>query len=544
MEFIGELMGAASKEDQLHLVLVLTGGALLVLFFLRVLKFTSRWIRVAIGTRSVPAAPQGSWLFGHALAVAGSCPWEKMHDWIRSCPPIVRIRLLHRTGVLVGSAQGLKRIFQTRYKIYEKDTEFAYSEFLPILGSGLVTSGGQLWQQQRLLMAPALRIDMLDAILPIAKRAVDRLTVKLQGYRGSGVPVDMEEELRLLTLQVIGEAILSLLPGECDAVFPELYLPVMEESNARTYAPWRYLYPIAVLKYNRRVKALNTYIIKVMRTRWNERQQQKKQGKQVVNNADILDRILEAVEERGECLTPAVETQLCYEIKTFLLAGHETSAAMLTWTLYELNSGLNPEALVQIRKETDAVFGNSSSSSGVGGVGVGGSNKGKKEDVLTTADNPTAGVPSRDAVEGMSYTLSALKESLRKYSVVPVVCRTLAEPDELLGHQLPAGTWVVCHLEAVHHSYKDPLVWRPERFMPNGEYDMFDEDIRPYMFVPFIQGPRNCLGQYFAMLEARVILGLLCKRFHFEPVDKEKQGLTHPTVIPVGPIHGMKMLIT
>lgn len=65
----------------------------------------------------------------------------------------------------------------------------------------------------------------------------------------------------------------------------------------------------------------------------------------------------------------------------------------------------------------------------------------------------------------------------------------------------------------------------------------------PPQFVPFIQGPRNCLGQHFALLEARVILSTLCQRFTFRPVDVASQGETHPTVIPVAPKHGMRMYV-
>ena len=207
-----------------------------------------------------------------------------------------------------------------------------------------------------------------------------------------------------------------------------------------------------------------------------------------------------------------------------------------------------------------------------------------------------AGVPSREAVDGMEFTLAALKESLRKYSVVPVVTRNLVQvgreaavlgarralrggtnlgrppvatspawrlplprahpaalgrckpqEDELLGYKLPRGAWLIVHLQGIHHQYQEPLAWRPERYLPGGEYDQFDESIRPYMvsclcglggsaalcvreagshsgwptprqharsadapqFLPFIQGPRNCLGQYFALLENRVLLSVL-----------------------------------
>lgn len=130
-----------------------------------------------------------------------------------ACPPIVRIRILLRPCVIVGSAAGLKRIFQvplhvaadlcswllhldpimqpfvrvmtgrlsvqTKQRLYEKDLDFSYHPFLPILGSGLVTANGALWQTQRVLIGPALRMDILDDVVEIAKSAVDRLSKKL-----------------------------------------------------------------------------------------------------------------------------------------------------------------------------------------------------------------------------------------------------------------------------------------------------------------------------------------------------------------------------
>lgn len=410
---------------------------------------------------------------------------------------------------------------QTRYKLYEKDLDFSYKPFLSILGTGLVTANGDHWQRQRILMAPALRVDMLDAILPIAQRAADRLATKLEKMceesTATQPTIDIEEELRLLTLQVIGEAILSLPPEECDRVFPALYLPVMEESNRRVLQPWRYLFPIHVMQYNARVNKLNNYIIGIIRERRSARILERKKGTENSHPRDILDRILTSVEERGEKWSSATEMQLCYEIKTFLLAGHETSAAMLTWTFYEL--ARKPEALQQVQKEADKAFGKPSSSK--------------------YGEHP----PERQSVENMTWTLSCLKESLRKYSVVPVVTRDLVAEDTLCGYKLPAGSWIICHLEYVHHLYKNPLDWHPQRFMPGDEYDSFPDDIRPYMFVPFIQGPRNCLGQYFALMEARVVLGSLCQRLEFTPVDPESQGKTHPSIIPIGPVHGMEMKI-
>lgn len=519
-----------------------------------------RWSSVALRTRHIHAITYDTdmprkannallasieralaFFLGQALTLAHGCPWEHMYRWVTS-HSLVKFRVLHRTGIIVGDPLGLKRIFQTGYKRYDKDLDFSYGPFLPILGTGLVTANGKHWQKQRLLMAPALRIDMLDAILPIALRAVERLSVKLEAVKAdtSNNVIDIEEEFRLLTLQVIGEAILSLGPEECDAVFPSLYLPVMEESNRRVLQPWRYLYPVTAWKYSQRVKQLDTFIKGVIRTRRAERESEKRAGRAYASK-DILDKILDSVDKEGVAWNAAAETQLCYEMKTFLLAGHETSAAMLTWTIYELAKDSDKKTFENVRREAKAYL------------------------------SDDASALNRTNVEKMDWTLSCLKESLRKYSVVPVVTRDLNTDDEICGVKVPRGSWIICHLQRVHHLYKDPLSWEPARFMPGGEYDSFSDDVRPYMFVPFIQGPRNCLGQYFALIEARVVLGMLCKRFSFSLVDPANQGVTHPTVrmltrssdrpdslthspfalvrsfacqvIPVGPVGGMKVRV-
>ena len=74
-----------------------------------------------------------------------------------------------------------------------------------------------------------------------------------------------------------------------------------------------------------------------------------------------------------------------------------------------------------------------------------------------------------------------LQESLRKYSVVPVVTRRVAADDKICGMHIPKDTYLACCLQAVHNSWQHPESWRPERFLPGGEYDSFEEGIRPFM---------------------------------------------------------------
>ena len=149
---------------------------------------------------------------------------------------------------------------------------FSYKHFLPILGTGLVTSDGELWQRQRLLLSGHLRVEILEDIVGISQRAADRFIAKFERYEGTGEPVNLAEELRHLTLQVIGEASLSLSADESDSTFPYLYLPIMEEANRRVFEPWRAFLPTrSWFKHRARIKELNTYITGLLRERWAER---------------------------------------------------------------------------------------------------------------------------------------------------------------------------------------------------------------------------------------------------------------------------------
>lgn len=200
----------------------LLGLALLVALLLWLGPAARRFARVARGLATVPSAPGGNWLIGHVLplitcTLRGKGAWDMMEEWLAG-RPIVKFRILGTHGVAVSQPAALKRIFQTNQRAYEKDLALSYQPFLPILGTGLVTSDGDLWQKQRVLIGPALRVEILDDIIPIAKRAVDRLSAKLEGVRGSAAVVDLEQEFRLLTLQVIGDAVLSMEPEECDRV--------------------------------------------------------------------------------------------------------------------------------------------------------------------------------------------------------------------------------------------------------------------------------------------------------------------------------------
>ena len=206
-----------------------------------ILQGIANFISTSKGLASIPTAPESNWFLGNAIALATNSPWEKMNEWVLAEPAgIVKVRALNTYLVIVGSPQGMKQVFQTKQRDYGKDVGVSYQHFLNILGvgptSGLVTAEGEHWRRQRSLLGQTLRTDILDAVIGIGKRAADRLSQKLEMHRGSGQAVDMEEQFRLLTLQVIGEAMLSLPADECDEV--PCHLHTQSISHLILYCPW------------------------------------------------------------------------------------------------------------------------------------------------------------------------------------------------------------------------------------------------------------------------------------------------------------------
>ena len=105
----------AQIPSLLHLVLLLTAAYIVLRAVSTVVSLASRWIPVGLGTAHVPTAPGSNWVLGHVFQLASGCAWEKMYDWVASRPPLVKFRILHRTGVIVGDPRGLKRIFQASF---------------------------------------------------------------------------------------------------------------------------------------------------------------------------------------------------------------------------------------------------------------------------------------------------------------------------------------------------------------------------------------------------------------------------------------------
>lgn len=278
----------------------------------------------------------------------------------------------------------------------------------------------------------------------------------------------------------------------------------VEEANLRTWSPQRMYIPTpSWFKFRSDVKKLNDYVSGLVNDRWALRVDED------VNitdrKQDVLDKVLSAI-PRSEWGSSTVK-QVQDEVKTFILAGHETSASMLTWSLYELL--MNPECMKRVRAEAAIVYGNR-----------------KIEDI-----------PKRSELEVLQYTECCLRESLRKYSVVPSVVRVASEDIEMGEYNIEKGATIMINIQGVHHDPKfwpEPTIYRPERFL---------KDIQPFTFMPFVEGPRMCLGQYLSILESKMVLSWLVHNYDFVLENKDEAGQKHPFMVPIIPKFGHYMRI-
>lgn len=152
-------------------------------------------------------------------------------------------------------------------------------------------------------------------------------------------------------------------------------------------------------------------------------------------------------------------------------------------------------------------------------------------------------LPSREELSGLELSEACLKESLRLYSVVPCVMRQTVKEVKVGKHIIPSGANININIQSVHHNeeyWLKPMEYDPSRFTNP------DSRPAPFTFLPFIDGPRNCLGQYLALLESKMVISLLCQRYKFELAHKELAGDEDPRhrfIVPIIPKGRLDVLV-
>lgn len=368
--------------------------------------------------------------------------------------------------------------------------------FAPTIGNSIFLAEGADWRWQRRAVAPIFRQESLLSFVPIfaamARRQVER-------WRADRIrPVDAAAAMTRTTFDIIVEAML----GGSASLDAEGFGGALRQSF--NTIPWHILYVLFSLPewmpyphHRRALRArdfLRRDILRIVETR----------RRTASVRSDLLDSLLSARDpETGRSMSDA---EAVNNLLTFIIAGHETTAVALSWTLW---------LLAKDQASQRRVF----------------------EEVVAVAGNDAIAAPH---IEALSFCRHVIQEAMRLFPPAPGIGRQARTAMELGGIKLDAGARVHIPIFALHRNarlWDSPNSFAPERFTP----DQVKARSR-YAFLPFGGGPRICIGAGFAMIEAAVILATLVRAFRFAPLAGHKpKPVARVTLRPSG---GMPLHIT
>lgn len=385
---------------------------------------------------------------------------------------LVRVRMGPIRAYYASHPADVEHILVENHQSYSKETR-GYDTLEVFLGKGLVTSEGDLWRRQRRIAQPAFAKRRIAALGEVMRAASQRLVLDWSANASDGALVDVPAEMMHLTLRIAGLTLFSVDLAGASADIGRNVAHVLSDFNRlfKSIVPYPQLWPTPANFRGRRALAeLDRVVYGIIE----ERRRQASAGEAAELGSDLLSMFMEARdEETGEGMS---DRQLRDEIITMLVAGHETTANALTWTLTLL--ARHPEVMARVHDELDRVVGD--------------------------APVELAHLPQ------LAYTEQVFKESIRLYPPVWALARRAKAPDVLSGYTIPAGSYVILSPYATH---RHPAFWPdPERFDPD-RFEGGDRSRPKGAYFPFASGPRKCIGDHFAKMEGLVVLASLLQRF-------------------------------
>jgi cytochrome P450 len=410
----------------------------------------------------VPPGPKGEPIIGNARAFV----LEPL-DYLRRCAQeygdVMQIRLGTTAIYMVSSPDLIEQVLVTHNKKYSKSrfTQRRKSLF----GNGLIFSEGDFWLRQRRLMQPAFHQKRIASY----GSAMVALSQRMSEGWHDGQEVSIHEDMMQLSLEIVTKTLFdSETTGDVHRIGKALDI-LIEQVSAAAVRPLQYPDWIPTTgnrQYNAALSELNAIIRQII----SEHRQRASDGD------DLLSTLLHMQDEDGSRMT---DKQLRDEVVNLYIAGHETVALVLSYTWRLLAE--HPEVEEKLSNELENVL------------------EGR--------------LPTIEDLPRLSYTEQIVNEALRLYPPVWGVFRDCNEADELGGYTIKPGTVVLLSPWVVHHDarfYTDPEAFQPERWEKQSEQQ------RPrYAYFPFGGGQRLCIGNIFALVEARLILATLAQKWRF-----------------------------
>ncbi|NP_001090539.1 cytochrome P450, family 4, subfamily B, polypeptide 1 L homeolog [Xenopus laevis] len=384
----------------------------------------------------------------------------------------------------------------------EPKSSLSYNFLVPWIGNGLLVLTGPKWFQHRRLLTPGFHYDVLKPYVKLISKCTTDMLDNWEKRITKQKTVELFQHVSLMTLDSIMKCAFSY-ESNCQKDSDNAYIKAVFDlsylANLRLRCfPYHndtifYLSPHGY-RFRQACKITHEHTDKVIQQRKESMKHEKELEKiQQKRHLDFLDILLFARDEKGHGLS---DEDLRAEVDTFMFEGHDTTASGISWILYCMAK--YPEHQQKCREEIKEVLG----------------------DRQTMEWEDLGKIP---------YTNMCIKESLRIYPPVPGVARMLRNPVTFFdGRSIPAGTLVGLSIYAIHKNpavWEDPEVFNPLRFTPENSANRHS-----HAFVPFAAGPRNCIGQNFAMNEMKIAVALTLNRFHLA-ADLENPPILIPQLV-------------
>jgi cytochrome P450 len=409
--------------------------------------------------------------------------------------PLVRIDLTGMRAFLVNDPEIVEAILVTHNRRFAKD-RFA-RDLRRVLGAGLLTNEGEPWRRQRRLAQPAFH---RDRIAGYAQTMVDLTRACADRWR-DGEARDAHADMMALTLDIVGKTLFGADVGARATEIGEC----LERVTARYADPvamaipaWDRLPTPLNLRFDASVRRLDEIVRGLLRSH---------RAGTTGDGHDLLSMLMAARDEDG---TRMSDDQLRDEAITLLLAGHETTALSLTYTWMLL--ARSPGVRARLESELDEVLGERD--------------------------------PTYTDVPRLVFLDRVVRESMRLYPPAWSLGREAAEDVEVGGRRFARGTWFWLIPWSMHRDaryYPDPARFDPDRWAGD-----FAKGLPRFAYFPFGGGPRQCIGNAFATMEAVLCLATLARRFRLEPLDPAKSGRDIDLVptVTLRPKHGLPVRVT
>jgi cytochrome P450 len=390
---------------------------------------------------------------------------------------VVGFPLPGRAALLINEPGGVRQILVDNARNYTKAT-VQYGALSAVTGAGLLTTDGQQWRQRRRIVQPAFHHGTLDGVAAEAVGAAGRIAdgwlARSHGAVTSDGAVDVDAAVMRATLEMVGRTLFDTdLAADGERIVGAVNdaLGVVVRRARRPRPAW--LPPRSARRLRRAVHTLDVTCARVVQAR---------RARGIQDGDDLLGLLLRSA-EGADGDHGLSDREIRDELVTLVIAGHETVASSLTWTLQLLAENVPAQ---------DAVAA-------------------EVADVLGGREPGWADLPA------LRFTRQVVDEALRLYPPAWLVTRRATEPDVVAGVPVPAGALLIVSPWLLHRrpeSWLAPTCFDPGRFAaarsaaPKGDY------------LPFGWGPRMCIGRDFALVEAVLMLATLIQRVRLDPVRR------------------------